>query len=70
MEVKSPHASVRLEQHFDSRSLKRAKIEPVVEFKLSGAQVVLDSSQADGFLARILPKDGLIVPFELARLVV
>ena len=66
VEVKSPGASVRLERHFDSQSQNRAKLEPVVEFKLSGAQVVLDSSQADGFLARILPKDGLIVPFELA----
>src|SRR5262249_5365862 len=66
LEVKSPHASVRLQQHFDSNSLNRASVEPAVEFKLGGRQVVLDFSQADGFLAQIFPKDGLTVPFDLA----
>jgi hypothetical protein len=65
VEVKSPHASLRLEQHFDSTSLNRARVEPAVEFKLGGAQAVLDFSQADGFLAQIFPKDGLTVPFDL-----
>src|SRR5262249_3074658 len=66
VEVKSPHASLGLQQHFDSNSLDPARVEPAVEFKLSGAQAVLDFSQSDGFLAQIFPQDGLTVPFDLA----
>jgi hypothetical protein len=65
VEVKSPQASFRLEQHFDSNSLSRARMQPAVEFKLSGAKAVLDFSQADGFLTQIFPAEGLTVPFDL-----
>jgi hypothetical protein len=64
LEIQQPSVGARIDLHFDS-SANRASVEPGVDFKVAGGKVVVDVSQLDGFLAKILPGNGLTIPFDL-----
>jgi len=59
-------SSVKLNLHVDSAAPARAVVDPAIAFSVERGQVVIDVSKADGFLAQVLPKNGLTVPFALA----
>ncbi|GMV49563.1 MAG: hypothetical protein AMXMBFR67_11060 [Nitrospira sp.] len=59
-------ASVKLELHVDAAAPARASLNPTIAFAMEQGAVVIDFSQADGFLAQIFPKNGATAPFELA----
>jgi hypothetical protein len=40
-------------------------IEPFVELKISGGKLVISLSQSDGFVAKLMPSDGIILTFDL-----
>ncbi|MBX3339843.1 MAG: hypothetical protein KF848_19875 [Nitrospira sp.] len=66
LDAQGLRASVKLDLHVDSATPARASLDPALAFALEGGEVVIDVSKADGFLAQVLPKNGLVVPFDLA----
>ncbi|MCD6031972.1 MAG: hypothetical protein K0S78_4154, partial [Thermomicrobiales bacterium] len=59
-------ASVRVDLHVNSTAPTRTPVDPAIAFAVERGSIVLDFSQADGFLAGIFPKNGFALPFDLA----
>ncbi|UVT15650.1 MAG: hypothetical protein H8K04_17890 [Nitrospira sp.] len=66
LEMQSVQTRLRLDLHFDAGGPTRAIVDPAIEFKVDRAQVVLDFSQSDGFLASIFSGKGFSFPFDIA----
>ncbi|MBX3671219.1 MAG: hypothetical protein KF778_22715 [Rhodocyclaceae bacterium] len=59
-------ASVKLDLHVDAAAPARATVDPTIAFAVERGELVIDFSNADGFLAKVFPKNGLAVPFDVA----
>lgn len=65
LDMQGFRASATLDLHADAATPSRASVDPTVAFSVERGRVVIDVSQADGFLAQIFPKNGFTVPFDL-----
>ena len=59
-------ASVKLDLHVDAAAPARATVDPAIAFAVERGELVIDFSNANGFLAQVFPKNGLTVPFDVA----
>ncbi|MDR4465053.1 MAG: hypothetical protein MRJ66_12380 [Nitrospira sp.] len=59
-------ASVKLDLHVDAAAPARATVDPAIAFVVERGELVINFSNADGFLAQVFPKNGLAVPFDVA----